>query len=177
MEIRPAILPDSLSVAEIHVESWKYAYRGLVPDSVLDSITVKTRMKHWVKAIEAGSPRLRIAEKDSVIVGWVAFGPSRDEDASPKTGEIEAIYVHPGHWGKGIGKALLAAAVQVLSAQKYARITLWVLSKNTRAARFYRGQGFQIDSCPPKVSKRGDQVLEELRYKIGLANGADDLDR
>lgn len=177
MEIRQAISSDSLSVAEIHVESWKHAYRGLMPDSVLEGLTVESRMKHWITAIEAGYPRLWVAEKNSVILGWVAFGPSRDKDASSQTGEIEAIYVHPEHWRKGVGKALLAAAVQALSAQNFSRVTLWVLSNNSRAEEFYSGQGFQAGSCPPKVSKRGDHVLEELRYEISLANKANHGDR
>lgn len=51
IEIRQAISPDALSVAEIHVESWKYAYRGLLADSILDSLTVESRIKHWVRVI------------------------------------------------------------------------------------------------------------------------------
>lgn len=109
-----------------------------------------------------------VAEKNSVILGWVAFGPSRDEDASPITGEIEAVYIRPECWGQGIGKSLLSAAANVLLARQFTRVTLWTLSNNRRAIDFYKAQGFEVDSCPPKVSERGDQKLEEVRYELML---------
>lgn len=168
MEVRPAIPSDALSIAEIDVESWKQAYHGLIAGSILDSRTVDSRMKHWASAIESRKPHLLVAETNSIVVGWIAFGLSRDKDASPQTGEIEAIYTHPDYWRQGIGKALLSRALHSFSGQQFSRITLWVLSGNIRAAGFYRAQGFQMDSCPPKVSKRGDQVLEEIRYAIEL---------
>lgn len=94
MEVRPAIPSDALSITEIDVESWKYAYRGLIADSILDSRTVEKRMKYWASTIKSGKPYLLVAEKNSIVVGWAAFGPSRDEDAAPQTGEIEAKFIY-----------------------------------------------------------------------------------
>lgn len=168
MEIRQAISSDACNVAEVHVESWKYAYRGLIPDSILDNLSVENRTKFWGQAIESGNPQLLVVEKNSSLVGWVAFGSSRDGDATSQTGEIEAIYIHPSHWRQGFGEGLLSAAKNILIYQNYTCVTLWVLSGNIRATNFYEKQGFQVDSCSPKVSERGGKILEEIRYKCKL---------
>ena len=169
MEVRPAMASDALAVSKIHVESWRHAYRGLIADSILDNLSVENRMRYWISAIESGSPHLQVAETGTGIAGWVAFGPSRDEDASSETGEIEAIYILPEYWGQGIGKNLLSVAKKVLKDRRFSSITLWVLSGNDRAKAFYIAQGFKLDSCPPKVNKRGDQILEELRFRAWLS--------
>jgi len=41
--IRPATPEDARAIAEVHVASWRYAYRGLLPDDVLDRLSVEER--------------------------------------------------------------------------------------------------------------------------------------
>ena len=89
--IRPAKLIDAHAIAEVHVSTWQEAYRNIVPDKYLQSLSIDKREEQWCSSIERGNPELWVAVNGSEIVGWVAFGPSRDEGASANIGEIEAI--------------------------------------------------------------------------------------
>jgi GNAT superfamily N-acetyltransferase len=101
-------------------------------------------------------------------VGFVSFGPSRDENATPSTGEVPAIYVDPSVMGTGVGRELLEAATAALREAGYARATLWVLEANERARRFYEKAGWAWDGA---VSRHDFDCANEpvVRYAKDLA--------
>jgi GNAT superfamily N-acetyltransferase len=49
-----------------------------------------------------------------VLVGWIAFGRSRDEDKDSQWAEVEAFYVLPSWWSKGVGRRLSKSVVRRL---------------------------------------------------------------
>ena len=79
--------------------------------------------------------------------GFAAFGPSRDGDAPPGTGEIPAIYLAPEVVGGGVGRELFEETVATLRRTGYARATLWVLEANDRARLFYERAGWVRDGA------------------------------
>ena len=164
MNIRPAVESDALSVARVHVYSWQEAYRGIVPDAYLESLSVEKRESMWRVAIANGTPELWVADSGPEISGWAAFGPSRDIDAARSCGELEAIYVLPSFWAKGLGQRLWLAARRRLVQRGFLSTTLWVLKSNHRAIRFYRAAGFVEDIASAKEVTIGGQKLWEVRY-------------
>jgi GNAT superfamily N-acetyltransferase len=72
-------------------------------------------------------------EEDGVVQGFAA-GDTRD-------GWIWALFVAPGHEGRGIGQALLPLACETLRKAGYTMATLSTV-EGTRAARFYRMNGW-----------------------------------
>jgi hypothetical protein len=85
INIRPAVLSDARAVAEVHVKTWQAAYRGIIPDDYLKTLSVDGRGVVWHNSIARGTPELWVADSQSLVIGWVAFGPSRDADAAPNT--------------------------------------------------------------------------------------------
>jgi len=55
--IRRALPADAVSVARIHVESWKIAYRGIMPDDVIVRTDVAYRTKFWKERIADAAGR------------------------------------------------------------------------------------------------------------------------
>lgn len=169
--VRAARPADAAAIARVHVASWQAAYRGIVPDAYLDGLDVQDRTGMWSQRLADPAPPMRtlVAEVGADIVGFVTYGPSRDDDAPPETAEIQAIYVDPGAWGAGVGLALMSAAVEALGPAESAcsRITLWVLRDNTSARRFYETAGFAADGATTTVTI-GDVDLAEVRYARDL---------
>jgi ribosomal protein S18 acetylase RimI-like enzyme len=164
MIVRPARIEDALPIATIHVEAWRVAYRGIVPDDYLSALSIDQRHAVW-KQILTGGESVWVGEDGHKIVGWISSAQARDAEASQATGEIWAVYVDPGHWSQGVGRALCAAAEQDLRRQGFTNATLWVLKDNERAIRFYVSVGFVLDDCDDRVIERGGKALREVRMK------------
>ena len=61
------------------------------------------------------------------VAGFCRAGPARDPDLRPEAGEIYGLYVDPERIGTGLGRALLAHAVEDLRARGFAEIAVWML--------------------------------------------------
>ena len=122
----------------VHCTSWQEAYRGIVCDRYLDSMTVEATTARARKFPE----NTLIAKDKEKVVGFAVYGPSRDEDLMD-AGEVEAIYVLSAYYGQKIGYRLMNEAISRLG--EYNTIFVWVLEQNERAIRFYRKYGFELD--------------------------------
>lgn len=162
--VRPAMVGDAAEVARIHVETWRHAYKGIVPDSYLDGLSVERRAEFWGKTLsESTAGTLVAADARGHVVGWASFGVSRDEDGRG-LGEVYAVYLQAADWGKGIGRELMAAAERGLAEQGFSVFTLWVLELNSRTRRFYEKGGYKPDGAK-KIVNLGGKELIELRYR------------
>ena len=84
------------------VASWHAAYRGLMPQDVIESRTVEVREGQVRTWLADERPRLRVlvAEEEGHVCGFASIGPSRDPDLDhERVGELYAIYLHPDAWG------------------------------------------------------------------------------
>ena len=104
-----------------------------------------------------------VAERDGVVVGFAAVGPSRDERG---IGELYAIYVDPDAWSTGAGRALIDQCEEQLSGD-YGDATLWVLEDNPRARAFYERAGWLPDGAR-KAEERWGVRAPEVRYRKEL---------
>jgi GNAT superfamily N-acetyltransferase len=150
--IRPAVVADAAAITHAHVGGWLAAYRGIMPDDVLDNLDFEARRARWHDNLANGA-RVLIDECDGVVRGFSGFGPCRDEDKAG-AGEVYALYVDQQWWGQGVGEALLSAALDALRAEGYTEFVLWVLRDNARARRFYEKQGWRFDGTE-QVSQWG----------------------
>lgn len=160
-ELRDAVPADAWSIAELHVASWRVAYRGLIADEVLAGLSVPDRAAWWSCTLATADARHTVVLTErGTLRGFAAFGPDRDE--RPLTGELYALYLHPDCWGRGFGRRLHAAALDGMRARGYGQARLWVLAGNERALRFYRRAGWTDDGRVERAS-RGDGVALDHR--------------
>ena len=124
----------------VHCTSWQEAYRGIVCDMYLDTMTVEATT---ARARKFPDNTLVAKDKDKVV-GFAVYGPSRDEDL-PNAGEVVAIYVLSEYYNRKVGYRLMNEACSRL--KEYDTIFIWVLEKNERAIRFYKKYGFEFDGC------------------------------
>ncbi|PZR64017.1 MAG: GNAT family N-acetyltransferase [Chloroflexi bacterium] len=171
MTIRRATPDDAKEIADVHVRSWQVAYRGLLPDEVIEEMVAgrQARAERFRALLsdEESPPRVWVAVDGVSIVGMAVVGPSRDPEAGPTTGELEAIYLAPEAMGRGIGRALLDQAVADLGERGFTDAMLWVLRENRRARHFYNAAGWRTDGAT-KEEERPGGTLHEVRYRRSL---------
>lgn len=93
-------------VAANHVAAWRWAYRGIVADSVLDALDPAQRAAQRREWMASGTDaRMLVAvDDDDRPLGHADLGPYRDDDGiEPGVGEVYAIYAAPEHVGTGVG--------------------------------------------------------------------------
>jgi len=167
--IRAARAADARATATIRVHGWQAAYRGQLPDDLLDDLSVEgdaIRFADHLRHLPPGR-RLWVAEVDGEVVGFASTGPARDEDAHGAA-EVYAIYVRPDLIGRGIGQRLLDHAVRDLADQGYREATLWTLVTNVPAQRFYERAGWRADGAS-KQDRLDRFELNENRYRRMLS--------
>ena len=127
--------------AYVHCTAWKEAYRGLLSQAFLDARTLGFSEERALRAFRAGVSTL-LAKDGEEVVGFADYGPCRDEDR-PHAGEVYAIYLLSGYYGRGIGSGLMNAALSRMPGCE--EVVVWVLEGNERAIRFYESFGFRFD--------------------------------
>jgi hypothetical protein len=75
IQVRPATLRDAKAIAQIHTVSAQEAYKGLVPDEQLKSMSVEKRQAYWREAIEYCEPQVQVAIDGEKIVGFCRLRP------------------------------------------------------------------------------------------------------
>lgn len=166
--VRRAVAGDADAIADIHACAWQEAYRGLLPDQLIaDVVAGRDRRGDAFRRLLADDDapqRIWVATVESKVVGMAVWSPSRDEDATAATADVEAIYLDPPVWRRGIGHRLLQAVVGEIVDSGFTEATLWVLDTNERARRFYEAAGWQPDGAT-KVEERPAGKLNEVRYR------------
>ncbi|WP_084563103.1 GNAT family N-acetyltransferase [Corynebacterium aquilae] len=176
--VRQACVEDAAALAQLHVRSWRQAYRGLLPDSDLDALSVPEFHSRWVdnlSVVPADDPlrRVFVVTSASQVLGWVAYGAARDEVVGPwvrenfVVAELHSIYVDPDAWGSGAGYALMVHALQHLRVLGFSNAYLWVLAGNRRAVNFYERNGWFATGLSKSACVRGSEV-ELLQFAIAL---------
>ena len=90
--IREAVPDDAPALAALHIGAWQSAYRGLVPDTVLDGLSIERRTAWWRDRLgpgKTGRDRTWVVEDDRGLAGFATGGDARDESAPPPPGAGE----------------------------------------------------------------------------------------
>jgi len=132
-------LDDLDELGRVHVQVWREAYAGLLPDDYLGGLDPTFGPKRWRERF-GSSPEVAwwLARDEEGIVGMATSGPARDDDA-PRPWELYAINVLRRGHGTGLADDLMEQTVGDRPAY------LWVLDGNHRATAFYRRHGFADD--------------------------------
>ena len=98
MIIRQAKTEDVLQIAEILVEDWQTAYRGIMNDDFLDSLSAAQRYEIEIKRYQ----KYVVAADENEILGY-AWSEEIDDEAADC--EIVALYVRYAKRKSGIDRA------------------------------------------------------------------------
>ncbi|XVQ07080.1 GNAT family N-acetyltransferase [Spirillospora sp. CA-255316] len=161
LEIRPMRAADAGQVLAI--------YQAGLDD---DHASFETVAPTWDR-FDAGRLRhLRYVAVDSltgVVGGWIAAAPVSAR--AVYAGVVEhSVYVHPGHKGQGIGRALLTALIAGCEDAGVWTIQAGIFPENTASRTLHRALGFRVVGTRRRVGRhRGrwrDMLLLERRSEM-----------
>ncbi len=149
--IRSATADDVEAIARLHMDCFAEVYDGVLSPRFLASNTVETARAEWASYLSRGDAEATVPgsvvivaeEFDAAtgareLVGLARSAPSIDPEA-PRGTKLDSLYTRRSTWGSGLGARMLDAVLGERLAY------LWIVTANTRAARFYEKHGFAFD--------------------------------
>jgi len=104
-----------------------------MPDAYLDARSVDDKAAAWAGSLQrevSRGKRTLVAEIDGRVIGYATVGG----DLKSERGLLYLMYVRPGRWGTGAGRALRQGACDALLDLGHDEAVLWVLEAAARAA-------------------------------------------
>lgn len=166
--IREARAVDAPAIARVHVESWRSAYAGLLPDSVLVQMCEHTHTAEWARVLGQRRNREIVLVADAGEHGVIGFGSCGRgrEKRLVHAGEIFTLYILPEFQDRGIGRRLLNRLFDAMVSRGMKSAIAWVLAENP--SRFFyetmRGR---------RVAERDETLWNTVLHEI--AYGWDDI--
>jgi GNAT superfamily N-acetyltransferase len=172
IRVRQATPEAAAALATAEIASWRAAYQGLMPNTLLSGLSHKEKTERWRQNLwkhgASGRKRVLVAVSDTVTIGFVRVGCDlKDCDI----GLVYLLYVLPKHWRHGVGTALMGAGMDELRDMGVREAILWVLRDNQRARAFYERLGWLSDGRTT-TENYGGVELEALCYRRSIQDTA-----
>ncbi|GAB2581893.1 GNAT family N-acetyltransferase [Streptomyces capparidis] len=91
-----------------------------------------------------------VAEADGRLIGYLRLGHPTPRPNNAHIVQIQGLVVDSAVRGRGVGRALLAAAYDEARRRGARRVTLRVLGHNARARRLYEQAGYAVEGVAPE---------------------------
>ena len=165
IRIRQAVDSDARGIAQVHIDSWRSTYAGIVPAGHLAGLDYDEREKRWHRILADRRQIAFVAEdRDGRIIGFASGGPERSgspaasgtascsddpqvdadaTEASPApeySAELYAIYLYESGQRQGVGRRLVVALCSWFLSRGWQSMLTWVLTDNP-SRNFYEALG------------------------------------
>ncbi|MEU7529832.1 GNAT family N-acetyltransferase [Saccharothrix sp. NPDC042600] len=170
--VRAATPDDVQEIARLHRDTWRTAYRSLLPEEVLGGLGDTTQA--WAEAVEEG--QVLVATEGKYLVGYCVVGQAPADEVAKADGTLPpdaattglvSILVEP-RWGRrGHGGRLLATAAGTLRDKGNTRGIAWVPEADRASTGFYARAGWEADGTV-RTLDAGGRPLREIRVSGGL---------
>ena len=141
ISIRPATTADAALIASLSRQTFSetFAAQNTVADMekfLAEQFTHEALMQE----VGAAGNYFLLAYADDEPVGYARL---RERETFPERMEIARLYATAAMVGKGVGKALMQACINLAREQGKQTVWLGVWEKNVRAINFYTAWGFE----------------------------------
>ena len=159
MIIRKAEVRDAGAIAQISVDTWKDAYKGLIDDAILEGRKVDDkRISSWSENIQNPDFTVLVCE-DNEILGYLWAGPARDEYGVKN--EVYALYVKTSSQRCGIGSELIKEYKQRIRNESF---YLYMIKGNKKASSFYEAFGGCVCEKHNRRLEIPNQTIDEICF-------------
>lgn len=106
------------------------------------------------------------------VVGYAYATPFRPRSAYDWTSEV-SIYMHPEQVGRGGGRQLYSALLEVLAGRGIRTVTAGVILPNKASQALHERMGFRRAGVFERVAFRGDRWFDVAWYQREIGAGTD----
>lgn len=167
MYFRRMIRTVTLEDAEAIVAMYNYYIRtSIVTFEEVELTTAVMRDRIEEIAFQKGFPYL-VLEENGEILGYAYARTFRERFAYRFTVE-SSVYVHPDHFGNGIGKALYAELLAILGKGNYHRVIGGITLPNEASVQLHEHFGFRKVAHFTEVGYKFEQWLDVGFWELDL---------
>ena len=161
LRIRVAGINDVNGIAQVHVDSWRSTYKGIISEEYLSNLSIEHRERNWIWTFNnlKSDEVIFVAENDGRIIEFYG-GKSRAQNYHYDA-ELYAIYVLKEFQGQGIGRELIRALLSHLRTNNYKSLMVWVLEQNPSTAFYKRIGGRSFNQQEIQI---GEETLMEIAF-------------
>jgi GNAT superfamily N-acetyltransferase len=163
--VRRARVEDAGAIAQVHIQSWKETYPGIIPQDIIDAMALDAKTKDWSVNLLEGPPHYRftfVAEDSSQkVVGFASGGALRKslfsgedslrEQVERFEGELQSIYLLKNFQGQGLGRQLFSAVAKELKKLGHKNMLVRVLKDNATRGFYERMGGVPVAANKIKI--------------------------
>lgn len=163
---RAATLEDAAAIANVEVTSMQVANREFMPAVHLEKMDRLSSAERWKNALPSTEEQVPdqvapdhivvVAVHEKTVIGYVGAGKTNDKDV----GFISSLFILSEYWGVGIGKVLMAEAMDIFREFKCHSAILCAYCDNPRARRFYERLGWTL------TGKTYTQEIEGIKLEM-----------
>jgi diamine N-acetyltransferase len=166
--IRPASLKDAQLLAELSAKTFYETFASFNTEEDIKSYIGENFNTGQVTAeLQESDTTYLLAQQDGSVVGYAKLRKRVQYDLTKEnTIEIERIYSSKEYLGKGVGKRLMEACLNLAAQSGHKVIWLGVWEHNPRAISFYKKWGFEEFGSHPFVL--GNDIQTDLLMKKNL---------
>ena len=166
--IRRATVHDAPEIARVNLDTWRVAYRGLLPTAYLDKLSLAKGEQAQREHLAMPDQARFLAVSPQKALGFSAVGRNR-VPVEGFDGELYGLYVRPAFQRLGLGSRLFGASVQWLKDEGYRSMIVWVLKDNPARVFYEEAGGRPLPTTRMRMFS-GTRMME-------VSYGWDDLSR
>ncbi|WP_440988919.1 N-acetyltransferase family protein [Haloarchaeobius baliensis] len=141
LSVRAATADDARAVQRVADASCHAVYDDILGPDAVDDIVANWYDPERLVAddVEPDERPFFVAAVDGAVVGYVEGVPDADDE---NVAHLYRIYVHPDHWGDGVGSALLDRLETAFRDRGFDHLCVSVFAENETGVGFYESVGF-----------------------------------
>lgn len=165
LSIRPAHTADAAAIAAIYAHHVRH---GTASFDIEPRSTEATAGK-IAECAGRGWPFL-VAERERAVVGYAYAAQFRDRPAYGLACE-DSIYIHPGHLGTGVGRALLSALIDAATAAGFRQMLAVIGGAEPASVALHARLGFVEVGRMRSIGRKFGRWLDSLFMQRALGAG------
>jgi ribosomal protein S18 acetylase RimI-like enzyme len=112
-----------------------------------------------------------VAELEDGIAGYVKLGPAFPIESTNHVLEIKGLTVDAGHRRRGVGRALMHAAIEMAREAGARKLILRVLGHNADARSLYAACGFEVEGVLREFFYLDGRYVDDVLMALQLTDG------